>query len=45
METILGEMVRVENAQQVERGLRTIIRMSEQVREEVRPNPTQEEPR
>jgi len=37
MEQILAEMIKVENAQEVERGLKTIIRMSEQVREMTRP--------
>ncbi len=33
LEAVLGEMIKVENAQQVERGLRTIIKMSEEVRD------------
>ena len=43
-DAILGEMIKVENAQQVERGLRTIIRMSEQVRDIARPGSPRSRP-
>jgi hypothetical protein len=39
LEAVLGEMIKVENAQQVERGLRVIIDMSEQVRNLTKPGP------
>ncbi len=40
MQEILGEMVKIESAQEVERGLQVIIDMSERIRQITRPTPT-----